>query len=68
MWRITVTPEVINAARRVVFAVEGTSKASILATILQGPRDPEKYPAQIVAPQPGKLEWLVDRAAAAMLR
>jgi 6-phosphogluconolactonase len=68
MWRITVTPEVINAARRVVFAVEGTSKAPILATVLQGPRDPEKYPAQIVAPQPGKLEWLVDRAAAAMLR
>ncbi|HEY3675907.1 MAG TPA: 6-phosphogluconolactonase [Candidatus Tumulicola sp.] len=67
MWRITVTPEVINAAHRVVFAVEGTTKATILATVLQGPREPEKYPAQIVNPQPGKLEWLVDRSAAAML-
>jgi 6-phosphogluconolactonase len=67
MWRITVTPEVINAARRVVFAVEGTPKASILATVLQGPREPEKYPAQIVAPKSGRLEWLIDRAAAALL-
>jgi 6-phosphogluconolactonase len=67
-WRITVTPDVINASRRVVFAVEGASKASILATVLQGPREPEKYPAQIVAPQSGRLEWLVDRAAAATLR
>jgi 6-phosphogluconolactonase len=66
-WRITVTPDVINAARRVVFAVEGTSKATILATVLEGPREPEKYPAQIVAPQSGRLEWLVDRAAAAAL-
>ncbi|HEY1428264.1 MAG TPA: 6-phosphogluconolactonase [Candidatus Tumulicola sp.] len=67
MWRITVTSDVINAARRVVFAVEGTPKASILATVLQGPREPEKYPAQIVAPTSGRLEWLIDRAAAAML-
>jgi 6-phosphogluconolactonase len=68
MWRITMTPETINAARRVVFAVEGTSKAAILATVLQGPRDPERYPAQIVAPQSGNLEWLIDTGAAEMLR
>lgn len=62
-WRITITPEVINAARKVVFAAEGTAKAAVLKTVLQGPRDPEKYPAQVVAPNSGNLDWLVDKAA-----
>jgi 6-phosphogluconolactonase len=67
MWRVTVTPEVINAARTVVFAVEGAEKAAILATVLEGPHDPTTYPAQIVAPEPGRLVWLVDRLAAGTL-
>ncbi|MGA8533702.1 MAG: 6-phosphogluconolactonase [Candidatus Tumulicola sp.] len=67
MWRVTVTPKVINAARTVAFAVEGVEKTAILATVLQGPRDPTKYPAQIVAPKSGRLVWLVDELAAGML-
>lgn len=68
MWRITLTPTVVNAARTVAFAVEGAEKAAILATVLDGPRDPTTHPAQIVAPSPGQLLWLTDRAAAARLR
>jgi 6-phosphogluconolactonase len=68
MWRVTITPKVINAARTVAFAVEGVQKTAILATILEGPRDPVKYPAQIVAPESGRLLWLVDDLAAGMLR
>jgi 6-phosphogluconolactonase len=67
MWRVTITPKVINSARTVAFAVEGTDKAEILPTIYRGPFDPVKYPAQIVAPDPGQLIWLVDDAAAALL-
>lgn len=67
MWRITVTPKVINAARAVVFAAEGAQKAAILATVLQGEYNPAKYPAQIVAPQSGPATWIVDTLAAGML-
>ncbi len=68
MWRVTVTPKVINAARTVAFAVEGVEKTAILATVLEGPRDPTKYPAQIVAPTDGRLIWLVDELAAGLLK
>jgi 6-phosphogluconolactonase len=67
MWRITITPAIINAARRVAFAVEGAAKAPILAAVYEGPRDPNLYPAQIVSPASGELTWLVDEAAASML-
>ncbi len=68
MWRITVTPNVINAARRVVFAVEGVAKARALAAVYEGPRDPMTYPAQLVQPSSGELTWLTDEAAASLLR
>lgn len=67
MWRITITPNVINAARRVIFAVEGAPKAQVLAAVYQGPIDAVRYPAQAVAPSPGQLLWLVDEAAASLL-
>lgn len=68
MWRVTITPMLINAARAVAFAVEGAEKAAILAAVYEGPRDPTKYPAQIVQPASGQLTWLVDELAAGILR
>ena len=68
MWRISVTPKLINAARRVVFAVEGVAKARALAAVYEGPSDPMTYPAQLVQPSSGELTWLVDEAAASLLR
>ncbi|HEY6485335.1 MAG TPA: 6-phosphogluconolactonase [Candidatus Cybelea sp.] len=67
MWRVTITPAVINAAQRVVFAVDGMAKAPVLAAVYEGPRDPFTYPAQIVSPASGGLTWLVDEAAASLL-
>jgi len=67
MWRVTITPRVINLARNVVFVVAGAEKEQILAAVYRGPADPVKYPAQIVHPISGELIWLVDEAAAAML-
>jgi 6-phosphogluconolactonase len=64
MWRVTITPTLINSARTVVFAVEGLDKADILKTVLEGPIDPTKYPAQIVKQASGRLIWLVDELAA----
>ena len=68
MWRVTVTPKLINHARIVAFAVEGVEKAPILATVRDGPIDPTQYPAQIVRPVAGRLIWLVDELAAGMLK
>jgi 6-phosphogluconolactonase len=68
MWRVTMTPKVINLAHTVAFAVEGADKAAILAEVYQGPVDPIKYPAQIVQPVSGRLIWLVDDLAAGMLK
>jgi 6-phosphogluconolactonase len=68
MWRVTVTPKVINLARTVAFAVDGAEKAEVLAAVYQGPVDAVKYPAQIVRPVSGRLIWLVDELAAGMLK
>jgi 6-phosphogluconolactonase len=64
MWRVTLTPVVINAAAAVLFLVAGREKAAMLRRVLEGPRDPGALPAQIVAPHHGLLCWLVDAAAA----
>jgi len=65
--RITLTPIILNAARLVVFLVFGHSKAKILKTILEGPVDGRRLPAQYIRPVTGRLVWLVDREAASLL-
>ena len=67
MWRVTLTPVIINAARNVSFVVSGTTKAERLHQVLEGPYVPERLPAQVVRPTAGRLTWLVDEAAAARL-
>jgi len=63
-FRITLTPPVLNAACLVAFLTTGDDKAEPLRAVLEGARDPERYPAQIVE---GNRLWLVDRAAARLL-
>ncbi len=65
--RVTITPILFNAARRLVFLVTGDSKAGTLASVLYGKYDPAKLPAQRIHPTDGDVIWLVDRAAAAGL-
>ena len=67
MWRITLTPVVLNAAAEVVFLVAGADKAAMLHRVLDGPVRPDALPAQVVAPHDGRLRWLVDTDAAARL-
>ena len=66
-WRVTLTYPVLNNAREVVFLVSGGTKASILAQVLQGPSQPDRFPAQAVSPKNGHLLWFIDSAAAAAL-
>jgi len=67
MWRVTLTPPVINAAGDVVFLVSGAGKASMLHRVLEGASEPVALPAQAIVPR-GGATWLVDRAAARELR
>ena len=67
MWRITLTPVVINAAKHVTFIVSGAGKAERLREVLEGTVKPEVLPAQMIRPVHGKLLWLVDKAAAALM-
>jgi 6-phosphogluconolactonase len=62
-FRLTVTPRVINAARHVTITAGGAEKAASLRAVLDGPRDPDTYPSQLVAPASGELTWFVDAAA-----
>jgi 6-phosphogluconolactonase len=65
--RITLTAPALNAARRIRFLVAGADKAAALAQVLEGERDPRRYPAQLIAPTSGDLVWFVDTAAATAL-
>ncbi len=65
--RVTLTTPVANAAAHALFLVGGRDKAPMLRRVLEGPHDPDALPAQLIAPAPGRLTWLVDEAAAAEL-
>jgi 6-phosphogluconolactonase len=64
-FRITLTAPVLSHAQRVMFLVSGEDKADALHAVLEGAREPERYPAQIVE---GDRLWMVDRAAARLLK
>jgi 6-phosphogluconolactonase len=66
--RLTFTPPLLNAARNVLFLVTGSDKAEALHAVLEGPYNPDEYPAQIVRPPNGEVTWMVDTAAAAKLQ
>ena len=66
-WRITLTAPAINAARHIMFLVNGAGKAARLREVFRGAQDPERLPSQLIRPADGTLEWLLDEAAAADL-
>jgi len=68
MFRITMTANLINQARNIVFLIEGENKAEILKTVLTAPYQPDKYPAQLIKPENGNLYWYTDNKAAMLLR
>lgn len=65
--RLTLTTTILNRAREIRFAAGGADKAAALKQVLEGTRNPEEYPSQLIQPGSGRLVWLVDRAAAQQL-
>jgi 6-phosphogluconolactonase len=66
-WRITLLPAVLEAARNTLMLVAGEDKAEPLRSVLRGPYDPEKYPAQISTQSGNNVIWFLDRAAARLV-
>jgi 6-phosphogluconolactonase len=67
-YRITMTVPVLNNADTVIFLVNGKEKAEPLRVVLEGQKQTDRFPSQLIEPTHGKLLWLVDRAAARQLR
>jgi 6-phosphogluconolactonase len=61
--RLTITPPVIEAARKVAVLATGEDKAAMVARALEGPPEPRTVPAQLAR----RGLWLLDRAAATRL-
>jgi 6-phosphogluconolactonase len=68
MWRVTLTPAVLNRAGNVTFVVSGSTKAQRLEHMLEGPFTPEVLPAQAIRPLEERLIRMADEAAGARLR
>ena len=66
--RLTFTPPLLNAARHILFLVTGADKSEAVAAVLEGPYQPEEYPAQIIHPTNGDVTWMLDTAAASRLK
>lgn len=68
LWRITLTPVVLNAAADATFLVTGPKKAEQLRNVLRGNGPDAALPARIIRPTHGALHWRVDAAAASRLQ
>lgn len=65
--RITITGEVINNAKLVVFIVTGENKSHIVSELLSGNPFTKYYPASLVGPNEGELIWMLDTHSAQLL-
>jgi len=63
--RVTLTYPVLNCARRILFLVTGESKAAQVRHVVTGAKP--LLPAQRVRPRSGRVDWVMDRAAASLL-
>ena len=67
-YRITFTALLINQAHHVAFLVYGDSKAKAVHHIIEDEKDFENFPAQLIVPLEGNLEWFLDTGAASQLK
>lgn len=65
--RLTFSPALANAARKIVFLAGGAGKAETLHAVLDGKRQVDALPSQVIHPEHGSLVWVVDTAAASKL-
>ena len=62
------TAPLINQARHIAFLVYGKAKADAVRHVLEKELNEKKYPAQLIHPEKGDLQWYLDEAAASGLK
>ena len=67
MHRITLTKNIVNHSNHIVFMISGNDKAHALHEVLEGEKNPDKYPSQVIIPTQGELHFFTDEAAASLL-
>jgi 6-phosphogluconolactonase len=67
MWRITLLPGPLVAARVTVMLVAGVDKAKFVRDVFNEPYNPLAYPAQLGAREGRGAVWFLDAAAARLL-
>lgn len=68
VYRITLNAPLINEARHIAFLVYGQPKAVAVHHVLEDSENIEEYPAQLIEPIVGEIQWFLDSAAAGMLK
>ena len=68
IYRITLNAPLINEAQHIAFLVYGAGKAIAVHHVLEDDEDIEEYPAQLIEPIVGEIQWFLDTAAAANLK
>lgn len=64
VYRITMTAPLINEAHQIAFLVYGKNKGAAVKHILLDEKNIELYPAQLIQPLDGTVNWFLDIAAA----
>jgi 6-phosphogluconolactonase len=63
--RITLTPVALLDARAILVLAAGRAKAAAVAAALRGDEDIARWPAQLLRRAGDRVEWILDREAAA---
>lgn len=67
VYRISMTAPLINKAKNIAFLTFGEGKANALKFVLEAEKDINNYPAQLINPSNGDVQWFIDEVAAAKL-
>jgi 6-phosphogluconolactonase len=67
LWRITLLPGVLLAARNTLFLVAGDDKADSVREVFQGEHEPRLRPAQLITHKGRRVSWFMDAGAARLL-
>jgi 6-phosphogluconolactonase len=65
--RISLSLKLLNNSKKIIFLVTGNSKARVLKEIIGRGEGYLKYPAGMINPYNGSLDWFLDEDAAAFL-